>query len=474
MPSNAFPLSMPGAKPRNPATPTVARGPATPTLGLKPTATANAAAAPQPAQHAPFVTLAHNSRHLDRSSDFPEDIDLPDFEAYRKLMELEAKTDYYLQRAQLKLQQAVSDPRRSIYTSPRILRFTVTNTHEGQPIVDGKPALTAGKEPAWSIRLSGRLLDNQGNIITGPGTRKMSSFFKQIVVQLDRAEFPTQWNIAWNRSRSTDDVDTFTFTHKSKNESTVNIFLTLAAVPSASEAISPTPALREALGLTTPTYSKQDLLILMWRYIRSNGLQDPMRKSSVRCNEALKGIFDLDSFEYDELPDLLQSQLMSPDPIHIPYTIRFCKDSKDAEVVFDIPVELDVTPLPIIHLNSHQSKISEVNRYVTEHLERVGSKKRKRDFYLDFASDPVIFMHEWSQSQKRDLAAMAKPPASAPRASSSNTAETGVERELEVLPSTTFQQPLATVAVHSYLSHAPHRIPQIISHVSPADEVEDM
>jgi SWI/SNF-related matrix-associated actin-dependent regulator of chromatin subfamily D len=485
VPSNAIPQSTNASHIRTSLTSPIARGPVVPNTTLKsPVTSVN----PGPVQsQAPnstpsIVTQSTSSRHLDRSMTLPIDFPLPEGDIFRRILDVEAKMDFYLHKAQLRLQRALSDPIRQTFTSSRILRFTVSNTHEGQPIIDGQEVTYQGKEPSWSIRLSGRLLDAQGNMATGTGTKKMSSFFKSIVVQLDRNEFPNQWNIVWNRSRSADDVDTFTFTHKSRRESTVNIYLYPANHQSGPETFSPSPALREALDLTSPHYSRQDLLIAIWRYIRQHELQDPMRKSSVRCNEALKGIFDLDGFEYDDLPDLLQGQMLTAEPIHIPYQIRFCKDNRDADVAIDIPVELDLQPFPNLNLNSHQSKINEMNRYVSEHIDRIGSKKRKRDFYLDFATDPLFFMYEWLQSQYRDQSVMSRPsagpskPSSSQNGSSSTNAKVPASNEMgqEKFTVSAFHQPLATAAVHSLTSQTPSRIPQDVPFVNTQDYEDEM
>lgn len=476
MPSNALPMSMSPQHMRVPVSPAMPKGsPMSPGPNKPASGPPNSGVETVPSIPA-FVSHTQSSRHLDKDMTLPPDLNLPEAEAYARSLEMEAKLDYYLQKAQLRLQSACARPERRAQTSHRVLRFTVSNSHENQPFVDGKPVpypLDSSKEPSWSVRLSGRLLDVHGNIVTGSGTKKMSSFFKTIMVQLDRVEFPNQWNITWNRSPSADDVDTFTFTHKSKQESIVNIYLFPATHSSHPENFSPAPALRQALDLTLPHYTRQSLLMAFWRYIRENSLQDPTKKSRVRCNAALKGLFDLDSFEYDELPVLMQNYMLSGDPIHIAYQIRFFKDNKDAEVVLDIPVEVDLPTLPHLSLNSHSTKIAEWNKFSLEHLDRIHSKKRKRDFYSDFASDPLHFMSEMLHSQQRDHAIISKPPQNSHRlnnstsnasSSSSNTAENVIDKT----STSHFNQLITLDAVHNFASTLPQRIPQDVPFVDTA------
>lgn len=457
--------------------PGIAKGPPVPAGPAKPaTAAVNAGVELLPPVPA-FISHTQSSRHLDKDLTLPQDLQLPEMEAYQQSLEMEVQMDFYLQSAQLRLQTACARPERRAQSSHRVLRFTVSNSHENQPIVDGKPApapLEPSKEPSWSVRLSGRLLDVHGNIVTGSGTKKMSSFFKTIMVQLDRTEFPNQWNISWNRSPSADDVDTFTFTHKSRRESVVNIFLFPIAHSSQPEIFSPAPALRQALGLTSPHYTRQSLLVAFWRYVRVNALQDPSKKSRVRCDAALQGLFDIDSFEYDDLPSLMQNYMLSPDPIHIAYQIRFYKDSKDAEVVLDIPVEVDLPSQPHLSLNSHSSKIAEWTKFSSEHLDRIHSKKRKRDFYSDFAADPLYFLSELLQSQQRDHAVISKPPQATQRlhnsssnASSSNSSNS-TENVIDKTSTAHFNQLIALDAVHALATTLPQRMPQDVAFVDTA------
>lgn len=481
VPANALPLAISPHHARNPMAPMPAKAGSAVAAPAKSSNTAQTQKEPAIPFLPPTVTPTSQSRHLDKDMAIPEGVYLPEVDLYRRAVALESKMDYYLQRAQLRLSASNARPERRALTSPRILRFTVSNSHEGQPLVDGRPdpqATISGKEPGWSVRLSGRLLDSHGNVVTGTGTRKMSSFFKTIAVQLDRTEFPTQWNISWTRPPSSDDVDTFTFTQKSRRESIVNVYLFPITHPSQTETFSPAPILRQSLNLLLPRYTRKEMMLAFWRYIRDHSLQDPTRKSNVRCDETLRGLFDVDCFEYDNLAQLIQPYLFTSDPIHIPYQIRFCKDARDAEVVLDIPVEVDLHPHPHINLNANHAKIAEWNKFQTEHLDRIRTKKRKHDFYCDFASDPLFFMQEWLQSQHRDHAIISKPPqhghqsssqsksSNSHSSSSSTPAETG---RIDRLGTTYFNQLLAANAVHSLASSLPERVAQDVPYVNNAE-----
>jgi SWI/SNF-related matrix-associated actin-dependent regulator of chromatin subfamily D len=280
----------------------------------------------------------------------------------------------------------------------------------------------------------------------------MSSFFKSIVVQLDKNEFPSQWNMAWSRVKTTEDVDTFTFTRKSKKESTANIYLHLADTHIEKYAAS--SALKATLGLVMPHYTRTELIMKMWQYIRQNELQDPSRRSGVICDDALKGMFDLERFEYDDLPDLIHSQLSPTEPIQISYQIRFLQDPRDSEVTYDIPVEVENPQTTQFNLNSHQTAISDLNRQIHENLDRINSKKRKRAFYMDFATDPLNFMAEWTTSQIRDHSLVANP--AHPDADFDHSTDF-------------FLQPLAASAVHDYAVQLPSRMPQDVYYVDNED-----
>lgn len=419
-------------------------GPPAPAPGPAPTA----AAPKQPVFSTDNVTMngypngiipTHMSRSLDSEIALPEDVKLPEADIFEKLKAMNAHMDYGLKRTQLRFQSMLPDQAYLHTTTTRILRFTVSTTHEGQAIGRQLSAMGTAKEASWSIRLSGRLLDAQGRVMTGTGVRKMSSFFKSIIVQLDRNEFPNQWNMAWTKSKSADDVDTFTFTRKSTKESLAKIYLHLTDGPSEKYAVS--EVLQRAVGLTKTEYTRAEVLVAVWKHVREHNLQDSTKRSRVKCDEALMSAFELEAFDYDDLPELITMHLAPAEAIPIVYPIRFFKDPRESEVTYDIPVEIE-NPQAALNLNTHQAQITELNRQIMDNLDRFNSKKRKREFYLEFATDPLNFLEQWLTSQRRDQAL-------------------ATHKSLTDAQNTDFYlQPLAAAAAHDYAIKLPTRTPQ--------------
>eukprot|EP01122_Echinamoeba_exundans_P010426 TRINITY_DN3904_c1_g1_i1.p1 TRINITY_DN3904_c1_g1~~TRINITY_DN3904_c1_g1_i1.p1 ORF type:complete len:478 (-),score=105.61 TRINITY_DN3904_c1_g1_i1:1452-2825(-) len=378
---------------------------------------------------------------------------IPESPLLHRLVATERHLDMTLRRRQVAMQEALPEQSNRKNTFTRLLRFCIYNTHEHQGKyyhADDQFESTLHEVPSWTLRLEGRLADDPNTNPNAPSSssRKFTSFFKKIYVELDKGEFEASenWAVEWNRSGAVEDSDGFEIKRRSNTESTVHIFLHLDHTP---ERFQVSPALATLLGLQdwqSKTFTRTTVILQLWQYIRSKKLQqDPDNKANLTLDAPLRGVFGVDKTTYHDIPKLLSAHLFPPEPIQLTYQIKLSGEPADCEQWFELPVEVD-NPAYQIKLTAHAAEIEQLDQQIHNAVEKINDKKRKRDFYLDFATDPLTFLDDWLQSQIRDYKVW----------SSSLAFDPEFERSSEF-----FMQPLAADAFSNYLASRPRRIPVV-------------
>ncbi|CAI2166789.1 20387_t:CDS:2 [Funneliformis geosporum] len=113
---------------------------------------------------------------------------VPESRLYTELQEFERRLDTTISRKRLEIQETISKPMRV----KRTLRVFISNTAINQNPVqretdENELEYCDANTPAWILRIEGRLLDlpNATKSTKAP-PRKFSSFFKSIIVELNR------------------------------------------------------------------------------------------------------------------------------------------------------------------------------------------------------------------------------------------------------------------------------------------------
>jgi hypothetical protein len=116
---------------------------------------------------------------------------------------------------------------------------------------------------------------------------------------------------------------------------------------------------------------------------------------------------------------------------------------------FELPVEVENKDFQI-PLNEHQNEIEEIEKHLSETIEVINDKKRKRDFYNDFSLNPLDTIDDYLNSQIRDwkIATMAVVNQQEPH-------DQDFARTAEF-----YMQPLVNNAVERFLRARPTRFPQ--------------
>ncbi|KAL2293783.1 hypothetical protein Nmel_018847, partial [Mimus melanotis] len=262
---------------------------------------------------------------------------VPESQAYMDLLAFERKLDQTIMRKRLDIQEALKRP----IKQKRKLRIFISNTFNPakSDAEDGE-----GTVASWELRVEGRLLEDATK-----QKRKFSSFFKSLVIELDKDLYgPDNHLVEWHRTATTQETDGF----QVKRPGDVNVRCTV-------------------------------LLMLDYQ------------------------IFESQRMKFSEIPQRLHALLMPPEPIIINHVISVDPNDQKKTACYDIDVEVDDTLKTQMNSfllsTASQQEIAALDNKIHETIETINQLKTQREFMLSFARDPQGFINDWLQSQCRDL-----------------------------------------------------------------------
>ena len=270
---------------------------------------------------------------------------VPESQAYMDLLQFERKLDSTIMRKRLDIQEALKRPMKQ----KRKLRIFISNT--SFPVKEEEE----GSVASWELRVEGRLIDEDKRVEQSKTTkRKFSSFFKSLVIELDKDLYgPDNHLVEWHRTPTTQETDGFQV--KRPGDATVKctILLLLDYQPLQFKLDQ---RLARLLGVHTQT--RPVIISALWQYIKTHRLQDPHEKEYVNCDPYLKQIFQAERMKFAEIPQRLNPLLHPPDPIVINHRISVEElkqtDSKKT-ACYDIDVEVRKET---VNLTENVTKIS--------------------------------------------------------------------------------------------------------------------
>ncbi|XP_049616010.1 SWI/SNF-related matrix-associated actin-dependent regulator of chromatin subfamily D member 2 isoform X2 [Syngnathus scovelli] len=348
---------------------------------------------------------------------------VPESQAYMDLLAFERKLDQTIARKRMEIQEAIKKP----ITQKRKLRIYISNTYtpckpEGEE---------AEKVSSWELRVEGKLLEEHwrchlgphegdvqaccsqprrdvGEEVKEPGKqkRKFSSFFKSLVIELDKELYgPDNHLVEWHRMPTTQETDGF----QVKRPGDVNVKCTLLLM------LDHQPPqykldLRLARLLGVHTQTRASIMQALWLYIKNNKLQDSHEKEYINCNHYFRKIFGCTRMRFSEIPMKLAGLLQHPDPIVINHMISVDPNDQKKTACYDIDVEVD-DPLKsqmssFLSSTTNQQEIAALETKIHETIEYINQLKTERDFMLSFSNNPQDFIQDWLKSQCRDLKVM--------------------------------------------------------------------
>uniref|UniRef100_A0A8C5ABV5 SWI/SNF related BAF chromatin remodeling complex subunit D2 n=1 Tax=Gadus morhua TaxID=8049 RepID=A0A8C5ABV5_GADMO len=318
---------------------------------------------------------------------------VPESQAYMDLLAFERKLDQTIARKRMEIQEAIKKP----ITQKRKLRIYISNTFTA-----AKPeAEDHEKVASWELRVEGKLLEESGK-----QKRKFSSFFKSLVIELDKELYgPDNHLVEWHRMAATQETDGF----QVKRPGEINVKCTLLLM------LDHQPPqykldLRLARLLGVHTQTRASIMQALWLYIKTNKLQDCHEKEFINCNRYFRQIFSCARMKFSEIPMKLAGLLQHPDPIVINHLISVESLEQKKTACYDIDVEVD-DPLKgqmngFLSSTTNQQEIAVLEMKIHETIESINQLKTQRDFMLSFSNHPQDFIQDWLKSQSRDLKLM--------------------------------------------------------------------
>ncbi|KAF9910094.1 SWI SNF, matrix associated, actin dependent regulator of chromatin, sub d, member 1 [Lobosporangium transversale] len=354
---------------------------------------------------------------------------VPESKLYSELLQFEKKLDATIMRKRLDLQETLNKP----VKIKRTLRIFISNLSHDQDALeseDEEPQLDKGPTPSWTLKVEGRLVDevNASAYKNRQTSRKFSSFFKSVMIELDRDSnlYPNGNFVEWHKSPNQADVDGFEIKRHGDENVKVRVILHLDNSP---ERFKLSPELADVLAIDVET--RPGIMMALWQYIKFHQLQDPEDKRNINCDHKLAALFNQPKISFPALPELIGRFLSPPDPIVLEYTVRVDKPYHLSPHCYDLDVEVD-DPLFKSKISSLLSSTSPSNsatainstvsntaaatitnslpkqihtqdEQIMQYIQSMHNSKTKRDFLLRFANDPVDFLDRWVASQSRDL-----------------------------------------------------------------------
>lgn len=190
---------------------------------------------------------------------------VPESQAYMDLLAFERKLDATIMRKRLDIQEALKRPMKQ----KRKLRIFISNTFypSKDPAQDG-PDNGSGQEgsvASWELRVEGRLLEDSKND-PNKVKRKFSSFFKSLVIELDKELYgPDNHLVEWHRTLTTQETDGFQVKRPGDKNVRCTILLLLDYQPLQFKL---DPRLARLLGVHTQT--RPVIISALWQYIKTH------------------------------------------------------------------------------------------------------------------------------------------------------------------------------------------------------------
>ncbi|XP_072234756.1 SWI/SNF-related matrix-associated actin-dependent regulator of chromatin subfamily D member 3b isoform X3 [Leuresthes tenuis] len=320
---------------------------------------------------------------------------VPESQAYMDLLAFERKLDQTIMRKRVDIQEALKRPMKQ---QKRKLRLYISNTfNPARPDADDSD----GSIASWELRVEGKLLDDPGK-----QKKKFSSFFKSLVIELDKDLYgPDNHLVEWHRTPTTQETDGFQVKRPGDVSVRCTLLLMLDYQP---PQFKLDPRLARLLGIHTQTRSC--IIQALWQYVKTNKLQDSHDKEYINCDKYFQQIFDCPRLKFSEIPQRLTNLLLPPDPIVINHVISVDPNDQKKTACYDIDVEVE-DPLKsqmssFLLSTANQQEIASLDNKIHETIESINQLKIQRDFMLSFSRDPKGYIQDWLKSQSRDLKLM--------------------------------------------------------------------
>ncbi|KAG6574502.1 SWI/SNF-related matrix-associated actin-dependent regulator of chromatin [Phytophthora cinnamomi] len=291
-------------------------------------------------------------------------------------------------------------------TETKQLRVRVYHTYVPPVEAAEDTQATPGR---WTLRIEG--VDASAG---EPTVVKFSSYFRKASIELDPhlySDHVVEWT---SFQKASHDVDGLEVSRIGSTAHTVKIKLLAAQTP---ERFSISSELEAAIGQylgPAKAYTKQDIVLAMWEYIKLRNLIKEDDCRVVVCDDRLVQVLNCVSLPFTSIVVALKQHLTPINAIDLEYTLSLstaCESELLDEKFFDVSVaatsDLDRTRARALkeceELQQDQKKeLALLQAQEVDILDRLQTYTRKKEWMAQFAQDPCGFMADVKKSQVAD------------------------------------------------------------------------
>ncbi|CAI5728910.1 unnamed protein product [Hyaloperonospora brassicae] len=261
----------------------------------------------------------------------------------------------------------------------------------------------------WTLKIEGV------DAVAGhPTVVKFSSYFRKASIELNPhlyADHVIEWT---SLQKTSHDVDGLEVTRTGSTAHTVRIKLLPAHTL---ERFTISPVLQTVIGQyvgPAKAYTKQDIVLAMWEYIKLRNLIKEDDCRMVTCDDKLAQVLNCVSLPFTSIIVALKQHLTPVDAIDLEYTLNLstaCESELLEEQFFDVSVAAtsEVDRARVRALKEYEDLQQDQNQELAllkeqelDILERLQMYARKREWMSQFARDPCGFMADVKKSQLAD------------------------------------------------------------------------
>ncbi|KAI3390068.1 hypothetical protein SNEBB_005749 [Seison nebaliae] len=322
----------------------------------------------------------------------------PNVELYQKLLRNEMRLNRVIMKKKLDIQESIQMPMKI----KRILEILIT-THFHPEISKTESKSNEEKTSEWELKIEGKLLDDDKFYDSSKNRRKFSSYFKNLVIELDEDLYgPDNHLVEWQRQTNKQETDGFQVRRSGDQDSECIINMNLNYQPQQYEL---DPRLSNILGIDIAT--RQQILHCFWIYVKEHKLYSTSLEDVIHLDENLREIFEVDQMKLAEIPNRLFQFLASPPSKCIKLKITLDPNNRTQTSTHQLEVEIE-EPSPeakkdLLYSQTNTMQIEEIDNEICEKIENINEMFQNYEFFNQYSLDPIKFIREWIMSQNKDL-----------------------------------------------------------------------
>jgi hypothetical protein len=177
-------------------------------------------------------------------------------------------------------------------------------------------ATTAEEKAYFIISIEGHLLDKSAAKMLPFG-----NYFDKIRMQLDKRQNPINNVFEWSAENHPEGMKGNCFQVKVPGDKPFPIKMFLHRSNDIRPRYEISPFLRELLPFLQVDPTEEQVLLAMWGYISTMGLLDSRDRRQIKCNIALKNLFNVDQMVLSSIKQRLGEHMTPCKPIQVEYNV---------------------------------------------------------------------------------------------------------------------------------------------------------